>query len=84
MVNFIHGLRQNSAMKEMSILNLKAYYHGLKYVKEVFKLLPNSASDYLIEKVSAMIANLGAIYPTVKWLLRGIFCLRHCIIKMHI
>jgi len=64
MVNFAHGLRQNPAMKEMSILDLKAHYHGIKYVKEVFKLLPNLASDYLIEKVSAKIANLGAIHPS--------------------
>ncbi|MDQ7086072.1 MAG: hypothetical protein Q9M36_14675 [Sulfurovum sp.] len=41
MVNFSHGLRQNSDMNEMSILDLKAHYHGLKYVKEVFKLLPH-------------------------------------------
>ena len=63
MPNFSHGLRQNSAMKEMSILDLKAHYHGIKYVKEVFKLLPNFASNYLIERVSAKIANLGAIHP---------------------
>jgi len=62
MPNFSHGLRQNSAMKEMSILDLKAHYHGIKYVKEVFKLLPNFASNYLIERVSAKIANLGAIH----------------------
>lgn len=66
MVNFAHGLRNNSAMKEMSILDLKAHYHGLKYVKEVFKLLPNFANDYLIQKVSAKITNLGAIHPFEK------------------
>jgi hypothetical protein len=33
-------------------------------VKEVFKLLPNLVSDYLIKKVSDKIANLGAIHPT--------------------
>lgn len=64
MVNFSHGLRLNSTMKEMSILDLKAHYHGLKYVKEVFKLLPNFANDYLIGQISARIANLGAIHPT--------------------
>jgi putative transposase len=64
MVNFTHGLRKNSAMKDMSILDLKAHYHGIKYVKEVFKLLPNLVSDYLIKKVSDKIANLGAIHPT--------------------
>ena len=66
MVNFAHGLRKNPAMKEMSVLDLKAHYHGIKYVKEVFKLLPDLASDYLIEKVSAKIANLGAIHPSEK------------------
>jgi len=35
-------------------------------VKEVFKLLPDLASDYLIEMVSAKIANLGAIHPSEK------------------
>ncbi|MDQ7084111.1 MAG: hypothetical protein Q9M36_07130 [Sulfurovum sp.] len=62
MVNFSHGLRQNSDMNEMSILDLKAHYHGLKYVKEVFKLLPHLANEYLIQKVSIKIANLGAIH----------------------
>jgi len=64
MINFAHGLRLNPAMKNMSILDLKAHYHGLKYVKEVFKLLPHFANDYLIEKVSSKIANLGAIHPS--------------------
>jgi hypothetical protein len=31
-------------------------YHGIKYVKEVFKLLPNLLSDYLIKKVSNKIS----------------------------
>jgi len=64
MVNFAHGLRLNPAMEEMSILDLKAHYHGLKYVKEVFKMLPNFLDDYLIKKVSMKIANLGAIHPS--------------------
>ena len=64
MVNFAHGLRLNPAMEEMSILDLKAHYHGLKYVKEVFKMLPNFLDDYLIKKVSARIVNLGAIHPS--------------------
>jgi len=64
MVNFSHGLREKSSFQDMSVLDLKAHYHGLKYVREVFKLLPNLASDYLIQKVSAKIANLGAIHPS--------------------
>jgi len=63
MVNFAHGLRLNTSMKHMSIIDLKAHYHGLKYVKEVFKLLPDLANDYLIQKVSSRIVNLGAIHP---------------------
>jgi len=66
MVNFAHGLRQNTEMKEMSILDLKAHFHGLKYVKEVFKLLPDLPSDYLIKMVSAKITNIGAIHPSEK------------------
>ena len=66
MVNFSHGLRNNSYMKEMSVLDIKAHYHGLKYVKEVFKLLPEFANEYLIKKVSAQIANLGAIHGYLK------------------
>ena len=50
----------------MSILDLKAHFHGLKYVKEVFKLLPDFTNDYLIETVSSKIANLGAIHPAQK------------------
>ncbi|MDQ7084558.1 MAG: hypothetical protein Q9M36_06350 [Sulfurovum sp.] len=53
MVNFSHGLRQNSDMNEMSILDLKAHYHGLKYVKEVFKLLPHL--QYLSQKAKPKI-----------------------------
>ena len=45
MVNFSHALRNNPEMKEMSVLDLKARYHGLKYVTEVFKLVPNLAND---------------------------------------
>jgi len=61
MVNFAHGLRQNSSMKTMSILDLKAHYHGLKYVKEVFKLLPDFADKLLINRITLQITNLGAI-----------------------
>jgi len=61
MVNFSHGLRRNPQMQEMSILDLKAHYHGIKYVKEVFKLLPLFADKLLIHRVKLKIANLGAI-----------------------
>jgi hypothetical protein len=64
MVSFSHALRNNPEMKDMSVLDLKARYHGLKYVTEVFKLVPNLANEYLIQKVFSKIANLGAIHPS--------------------
>ena len=48
-------------MSDMSILDLKAHYHGLKYVKEVFKLLPDFADKLLINRITLQITNLGAI-----------------------
>ncbi|MDQ7084867.1 MAG: hypothetical protein Q9M36_08010 [Sulfurovum sp.] len=73
MVNFSHGLRQNSDMNEMSILDLKAHYHGLKYVKRYLKLLPHLANEYLIQKVSIKIANLGAIHSREEGVLGSVF-----------
>jgi len=66
MVNMSHGLRKNDGMKDMSVLDLKAHYHGVKYVSEVFKLLPNLANEYLIKKVLLKITNLGAINPSLE------------------
>ena len=61
MVNFSHGLRKDTTKKEMSVLDLKAHYHGAKYVKEVFKLLPDFDNEHLIKKAFCQITNLGAI-----------------------
>jgi len=66
MVNLTNGLRNNPDMAEMSTLDIKAHYHGVKYVKEVLKLLPDFDDEYLIQKVFAQIANLGAIHPSKK------------------
>jgi len=61
MVNVSHGLRKDDSKREMSVLDLKAHYHGAKYVKEVFKLLPDFDNEHLIKKVFYKISNLGAI-----------------------
>jgi len=61
MVNFSHGVRKDDSKKEMSVLDLKAHYHGSKYVKEVFKLLPDFDNEHLIKRVFYQISNLGAI-----------------------
>lgn len=66
MVNFSHGLRKKTSMQEMSVLDLKAHFHGLKYVKEIFSLLPVFLDKHLIQKVEFTIANLGAIHPSLK------------------
>lgn len=63
MVNFSHALRQNIKMKEMSILDLKAHYHGLKYLKKVFMLLPDFLDTHLIQRLELEVSNLGAIHP---------------------
>ena len=63
MVNFSHALRENPKMKEMSILDLKAHYHGLKYLKKLFMLLPNFLDSYLIQRLELEVSNLGAIHP---------------------
>jgi hypothetical protein len=41
------------------------------YVKEVFKLLLDFSNEYLIQKVSAKITNLGAIHPLEKVAQKG-------------
>ncbi len=56
MVNFSQSLLPVS--NAQSILDLKAHYRGLRYAKEVFKLLPKNAqlinNDALLEQVSAI------------------------------
>jgi len=63
MVNIAHGLRKNEELKEISILDLKTRYHGMKYLDELFKLLPKINSDYLRKEIEMKIANIGAIHP---------------------
>ena len=63
MVNIGHGLRKNEELKEFTILDLKTRYHGMKYLDELFKLLPKINSDYLRKEVERKVANIGAIHP---------------------
>jgi len=62
MVNFSHVLLQNKKFKNMSILDLKAHYHGLKYLKKLFILLPNFFDNSLIQKIKSSFTSLGAIH----------------------
>lgn len=63
MVNFSYALRQNPKMNQMSVLDLKAHYHGLKYLKKVFMLLPDFLDTHLIQRLKLEVSNLGAIHP---------------------
>ena len=63
MVNIAHGLRKNEELKEITVLDLKTRYHGMKYLDELFKLLPKINSDYLRKEVERKVANIGAIHP---------------------
>jgi putative transposase len=51
-----------SASPENSILDLKARYHGLRYVREVFKILPKKADSIKINQLISQIPILGKIH----------------------
>ncbi len=47
---------------DFSLLDLKAFYRGFKYVEEVLKLLPQKPDPILISRILNQVANLGAIH----------------------
>ena len=65
MVNFssvlLQRFRENNP--EFSVLDLKAYYRGHRYVAETLKLLPQKPEDILIAKIFEQIARLGMVHP---------------------
>ena len=61
MVNFSYGIRDKMGNKKMSIINLKAHFHGVKYVNEVMKLLPKIPDTILMSELYDKIATIGAI-----------------------
>ena len=48
---------------DFSILDLKAFYRGFKYVDEVIKLLPQKPQPFFMNRILTQIANIGAIHP---------------------
>jgi putative transposase len=60
MVNVSQAMLATS--KNKSILDLKARYHGLRYVQEVFKILPESTKPINITQLFEAIPVLGRIH----------------------
>ena len=51
---------------EESVLDLKAYHHGLRYVQEVFKILPENTKPINIVQLFEKIPVRGPIYGKKK------------------
>jgi len=48
---------------DFSILDLKAYYRGYRYVTETIKILPNLSDENLISQLFLKVTALGRIHP---------------------
>jgi putative transposase len=46
-----------------SVLDLKAYYRGYRYVKETIQMLPQKPDDNLVAQLFHKVAALGRIHP---------------------
>jgi len=65
MVNFSAILLQRFRQinPEFSILDLKSYYRGCRYVSETIKLLPRKPDGILLAEIFEQIARLGMVHP---------------------
>ncbi len=66
MVNFSHQLLQRCRYnyhQDLSILDLKAFYRGFKYVDEMIKMLPQKPEAIFISQLINRVVNIGAIHP---------------------
>ena len=48
---------------QCSVLDLKAWYRGSKYVRETIKLLPDKLDEGLVARIYRQVATLGRIHP---------------------
>jgi putative transposase len=64
-VNVSEGLRRalRPDQAESSVLDLKAYYRGTKYVAETLKMLPQKTDPNLLARIMQRITDLGSIHP---------------------
>ena len=66
LVNFSHQLLEyfrRNYHSDFSLLDLKAFYRGFRYVDEVIKLLPEKPQPIFISRILTQVANIGAIHP---------------------
>ena len=65
MVNVSHLLlRQFQQLNpQAGVLDLKAHFHGHRYVSETLKLLPETPDPILLSQVFDVVAQLGCIHP---------------------
>jgi putative transposase len=65
MVNLTHLLlRQFRQLNpQAGVLDLKAHFHGHKYVSETLKLLPETPDPILLSQVFGAVAQLGCVHP---------------------
>lgn len=66
MVNVEYRLRRDFRQSdpEFSVLDLKAYCRGYKYVTETIKMLPQKPDENLVAQVFRHVARLGSIHST--------------------
>jgi putative transposase len=64
MVNLVERLLQQARQRQAgcSVLDLKAYYRGAKYVEETIKLLPERPEPVLVERIFSKIVGIGRIH----------------------
>ena len=69
MVNVVERVLRDMRRQqpEMSVLDLKAYCRGVKYIEETIKLLPERPEASLLERIVTKITEIGRIHaaPTV-------------------
>ena len=49
---------------ESSVLDLKARYRGLKYLRETLKILPQKTDPIVIDQIAERLGSIGAIHQT--------------------
>ena len=66
MVNFSYQLLKKCRYRyhhDLSILDLKPFYRGFRYVDEMMKMLPEKPEAIFISRIFYQIDYLGAIHP---------------------